>query len=67
MASYKVEHDKGLIIWYKDKESPVIHREDGPALEYANGDKYWFLNGEMLTSVYSQKDFEQWLKYKAFI
>jgi hypothetical protein len=23
-----------------------IHREDGPAAEYANGDKWWFLNGE---------------------
>jgi hypothetical protein len=21
-----------------------LHREDGPAVEFANGDKYWFLN-----------------------
>ena len=27
----------------------MCHREDGPALEYANGDKYWCLNGEHLT------------------
>ena len=22
------------------------HREDGPAAEYPNGDKYWYLNGK---------------------
>ena len=22
-----------------------IHREDGPAIEYLNGDKEWYLNG----------------------
>ena len=27
--------------WYKDGE---LHREDGPACEYADGDKYWYLN-----------------------
>ena len=23
------------------------HREDGPAIEYANGDKRWYLNGQL--------------------
>jgi hypothetical protein len=23
-----------------------LHREDGPAVEYADGDKYWYLNGK---------------------
>ena len=23
----------------------LLHREDGPACEYASGDKYWYLNG----------------------
>ncbi len=23
-----------------------LHREDGPAVEYANGDKAWYLNGK---------------------
>ena len=22
-----------------------LHREDGPAIEYFNGDKYWFIHG----------------------
>jgi hypothetical protein len=24
----------------------VFHREDGPAVELANGNKYWFINGK---------------------
>jgi len=34
---------------YGDKEwflNGKLHREDGPAIEYANGDKLWLLNGE---------------------
>ena len=23
-----------------------LHREDGPAIEYANGTKFWYLNGK---------------------
>ena len=26
-----------------------FHREDGPAIEYANGHKSWYLNGQFLT------------------
>ena len=29
------------IAWFKNGE---FHREDGPAIEYDNGDKYWYLN-----------------------
>jgi hypothetical protein len=28
--------------WYLNGE---LHREDGPALEFADGEKYWCLNG----------------------
>ena len=28
--------------WYKDG---VLHREDGPAVEYEDGDKAWYKNG----------------------
>jgi len=24
-----------------------LHREDGPAIEYANGEKHWYLNGKL--------------------
>lgn len=28
--------------WFKNG---VLHREDGPAVEYPDGSKYWYLNG----------------------
>ena len=29
--------------WYINDK---LHRTDGPAIEYINGDKHWFLNGK---------------------
>ena len=34
--------DVNDIAWFKNGK---IHREDGPAIEFAGGTKYWFLNG----------------------
>jgi hypothetical protein len=34
------------------------HREDGPAIEYADGDKYWYINGKY----FSKDEWLQWLK-----
>jgi hypothetical protein len=31
----------------KDYEGRNIHREDGPAIEYPNGDKEWYRNGNL--------------------
>lgn len=30
---------------YYENESGQYHREDGPAIEWTNGDKSWYLNG----------------------
>ena len=47
MITYKVEvYDNGDKFWFLDDK---LHREDGPACEYADGDKFWFLNGKELT------------------
>ena len=43
MKTYQVKVDtNGDKIWYLNGN---LHREDGPAVEYANGDKIWYLNG----------------------
>jgi len=34
----------GTIRYYNDLNQ--LHREDGPAIECANGDKYWYLNNQ---------------------
>ena len=32
--------------WYKDTDMKVLHREDGPAVEYSDGTKEWWVNGK---------------------
>jgi len=32
--------------YYSDKDMKVYHREDGPAIEYADGSKYWYREGK---------------------
>ncbi len=36
----------GSKFYYKDKQMTILHREDGPAVEFNDGDKYWFINGK---------------------
>jgi hypothetical protein len=37
-------NERGTKFWYKDD---LLHREDGPAIELANGDKGWYKNGKL--------------------
>ena len=40
----------GIIVYYKNKTydgSYKFHREDGPAVIYPNGTKWWCLNGKL--------------------
>jgi hypothetical protein len=43
-TQYILKNNDGTF-YYKDREMRVLHREDGPAAEWANGSKYWYLNG----------------------
>jgi hypothetical protein len=36
-------YPNGTKWWYLNGD---LHREDGPACEWANGDKWWYLNGK---------------------
>lgn len=42
----KGSYDEGKF-YYKDKEYKIFHREDGPAIEWINGDKAWYINGNL--------------------
>ena len=44
--------DDGTKKWYLNGK---LHREDGPAVEWADGTKEWYLNGKK----YSEKKFNQ--------
>jgi hypothetical protein len=71
--------DGPAIEWSDDVKSwmrhGLVHRIDGPAIELPRGndakqgfagmsDEWWY-NGEC-ADVYSQEDFEKWLKYRNF-
>ena len=50
---HKPEKDEyGDLCWRNEKGE--IHREDGPAIEYANGYKSWWVNGKFVKSGYTQ-------------
>lgn len=51
-------------VYFKDNLD--WHREDGPALELTGGNCYWYYEGK-LVNVSTQKEFESFLKLKAFI
>jgi len=34
-------------LYYKDREMEIFHRVDGPAIEYTNGSKYWYLDDRL--------------------
>jgi hypothetical protein len=43
---YTVKVSDGDTYWYKEG-TDILHREGGPAIEYNNGHKYWYLDGKM--------------------
>jgi len=44
MNSIKTVHSDGTITWRHPKTND-FHRVDGPAIEYSDGTKRWYLNG----------------------
>lgn len=44
----KVRTENDKVIEWKNKDG-LLHREDGPAVECADGFKFWYLNGEIKT------------------
>jgi len=41
------------------------HREDGPAIEFAGGGKYWYVN-DIQVFCTTQEEFERLMRLKAF-
>ena len=37
----------GNKFYYTDNKMTNLHRSDGPAVEWVNGDKYWWVNGKL--------------------
>ena len=45
-TQYIIKNKEGTF-YYKDKEMNIRHREDGPAVERADGYKEWYLNDQL--------------------
>jgi len=46
MQQYTRTDRDGNKCYYKDKAKTILHRLDGPAIEWANGYKAWYINGQ---------------------
>ena len=47
-TQYILKNESGTgTFYYSDKKMKKLHREDGPAEEYSDGTKYWYLNGQL--------------------
>ena len=53
-------YESGFVGYFKDKEGAIPHRLDGPAFEYSNGNKGYFIEGNL----YSEKDYWNAVKLK---
>ena len=40
-------NEDGIKVYFSDREMTIRHREDGPAIENANGSKSWYLNNRL--------------------
>ena len=54
---------------YKSQTHTLYHREDGPAIEFANGEKRWYLNGNLHredgpAKIFTNNNKEWWLNGK---
>ena len=47
-------------VGYFHKDTNIIHREDGPAIEYADGSKGWFISLRVMEKK-SKEELLEWL------
>jgi hypothetical protein len=51
--------------FHRFNEDNKLHCEDGPAVQYSNGDRYWFLNGVRLSEAeWMRKTGRSWSREK---
>lgn len=58
----KITAENGDVSYIKNT---MLHREDGPAIEWAHGAKSWYYLNRHIP-VDNQEDFERYLKVKSF-
>jgi len=60
--------DEGDEYWYKDN---ILHREDGPAIEWVSGSKFWVIDGNLHRmdgpAIYHPLGISSWYYHGKFI
>jgi hypothetical protein len=49
MTTQYIIKNSGGTFYHKDKEMNILHREDGPAIEWTNGRKEWWLDDKLVS------------------
>ena len=49
---YEIREDEYGKYWYLNEK---LHRENGPAIEYSDGHKEWWINGKRFSTIPMQK------------
>ncbi len=47
-------------LWFKDG---ALHREGGPAIEWCDGNKFYYLNNK----IYSEKEYWEIIRFKGYL
>lgn len=51
MKEYITIDRYGHKLYFKDEEKTILHRMDGPAVEWTGGHKEWHINGVFILSI----------------
>ena len=46
-VGFKTVDEKGTVRWYKDADCTILHKEDGPAVIWADGEESWWFDGDI--------------------
>ena len=60
------EFSNGCKYWTLDGGT-MFHREDGPAIEYTDGRKRWYYQGELYFDIKDNKEWLRLMKMKALL
>ena len=55
---------KNKNVTYYFKPGYILHREDGPAKAWANGNNFWWYNGELIMETFGEVTPEQLLDFR---
>lgn len=53
--------EDSFAIYYYNEENQ-LHKEDGPAVEYSDGRKWWYINGKKYPGPYTDEEWQRFVR-----